>query len=288
MTIIRGILGVCLIGGLTRIGYSETQTNTPDWPFFAFDNGVGRDVGWQPDQQATILANLNYDGIGYSGLGNVEQRLTAFEKQDLKVFSFYVPCSLEEPQPLDATTLENLPKLKGTGAILWLLVTGTATEEQAVIRLRTVADLANSHGVKVALYPHDNTYIETGEHALRLVKLVKRGNFGLSINTCHELKAGTGENLAQLVTDSIDHLYLVSINGADRLENPDKEKNWIRLIQPLDQGTFDLKPFLRQLRDSGYKGPIGLQCYLIPGEIETLLERSHTAWAELLARISAD
>jgi sugar phosphate isomerase/epimerase len=288
--IISALFIACPITGFSGIGNCETPSSMreSEWPFFAFDNGVGRDQGWQPTRQAELLSRLGYDGIGYSGLRNVEARISAFNKHDQKVFSFYERCSLDESETLDPDTVENLPHLEGTDAILWLLVTGKSTEEEAVARFRNVADVANKYSIKVALYPHDNTFVETGDHALKLAKLVNRENFGISINVCHELKAGKGENLVQLVKDSIDHLYLVSINGADRVEDPNREKNWSRLIQPLDQGDFDIVPLLEQLRESGYEGPIGLQCYQISGEIEAILQNSISAWNELLSKSASD
>ena len=35
------------------------------WPFFAFDNGVGRGK-WAPEKQAATLKALGYDGISYN------------------------------------------------------------------------------------------------------------------------------------------------------------------------------------------------------------------------------
>lgn len=273
---------ICLTSLTAWPGHAETQQNLPQgWPFFAFDNGVGRDHDWQPALQAELLARLGYDGIGYSWVRNVEARKKAHAERNQKIFSFYEPCYLEADEPLDATTMENLSALKGTDSILWLLPVGTCSEDEAVERFRRVADLAAEHGIRVALYPHNNTFVETGARALELVRLVNRDNFGMSINLCHELKAGTGDQLTQLVKDSILHLYLVSINGADNVDDPSREKDWARLIQPLGEGDFDVRPLLEQLRDSGYHGPIGLQCYMIPGDIEANLKKSIAAWREL-------
>ena len=70
-----------------------------------------------------------------------------------------------------------------------------------------------------------------------------------------------------------------------RFSNSLAEKNWSRLIQPLGEGDFDLVPFLRQLHASGYRGPIGLQCYQVQGEVDVLLNKSMDAWRALLAQI---
>jgi hypothetical protein len=38
---------------------------------------------------------------------------------------------------------------------------------------------------------------------------------------------------------------------------------------------------LKQLADGGYQGPIGLQCYAIPGDPRENLQRSIQAWRRL-------
>jgi len=69
-------------------------------------------------------------------------------------------------------------------------------------------------------------------------------------------------------------LFLVSINGADH------KGGWDKLIQPLDRGEFDVRTFLEQLRDVGYTGPVGLQCYNVKGDLRENLQRSMKAWKE--------
>jgi sugar phosphate isomerase/epimerase len=265
---------------------ADQSNKIPKWPFFAFDNGVGRDKGWTPDQQATLLAELGYDGIGYTGLENLETRLTAMDAHGLKVFSIYEQFSLENPEPIPAERLVKFKQLKGTGAILWLTVNGYRSEVVAINWFRKVAGNAAQYGMKVAIYPHDDTYVDTGEHALKLAKIVDRPNFGMSINVCHELKAGKGGSLIPLIHAAGEKLLVVSVNGADDLTDPRNEKNWDRLIQPLGRGNFNLVPFFNSLRESGYEGPIGLQCFRIQGEIRDVLSESRATWSSLLSSLS--
>ena len=45
---------------------AASAAETPEvWPFFAFDNGVGRGV-WPPSEQAETVKSLGYDGIHYN------------------------------------------------------------------------------------------------------------------------------------------------------------------------------------------------------------------------------
>ena len=242
--------------------------------FFAFDNGVGRGQ-WSPQQQADLLKELGYAGIGYTGTDNLTERLRIFKSRGLRVFSLYVYCYPGREEAYPPQLIEALKHLKGTGAMLWLTVQGKTTDQEAVPILSELADAAALYGVKIALYPHFGFYVATTRDALRLAKMTNRKNVGVSINLCHELRAGNATQLGDIVKEAGARLFLVSINGAD------KDGDWSKLIQPLDRGEFDVRPFLMQLKAGGYTGPIGLQCYNIKGDIRENLQRSLTAWNEL-------
>ena len=126
------------------------------------------------------------------------------------------------------------------------------------------------------LYPHVGFYVSTNADALRVVKKVDRKNVGTSFILCHFLKQHDEAEMEQVIRQSLPHLMLVSINGADSGDT--RNMGWERLIQTLDRGTFDNARLLRLLDASGYKGPIGLQCYSIKGDIRDNLKRSKQAW----------
>ena len=247
-------------------------------PFFAFDNGLGRK---SPDEQAVLLKQLGYDGIGYTGTGNFAGRKKAFDEQGLKIFSLYVQSFVDKPDAYEAGLLEALPQLKGTGVDLWLTLRGKAPDDTAAVRLvREIADAAAVHGVRIALYPHKDFFVATADDALRIVKQVDRPNVGLTINLCHELAAGNAARMDAIVKASAPHLFYVSINGADH------SGGWPELIRPLDEGKFDVAAFLKSLGAAGYKGPVGLQCFQVPGAPEDHLKRSFAKWQEIRALIA--
>lgn len=82
--------------------------------------------------------------------------------------------------------------------------------------------------------------------------------------------------------EALPYLEMVSINGAEHAGE------WDRLIQPLDRGAFDVFGLLKKLHASGYKGPVGLQCYKVPGDREENLKRSMTAWRTFANRIASE
>ncbi len=269
----------------SRLAAQEASAHGPlDNPFFAFDNGVGRaELG--PDQQAALLKELGYDGIGYTGTDNLAARMRAFDRQELKIFSLYVGARVGPDGPqYDEHLADAILALRGRDTILWLFIQGKATdaEQQAVAVTREIADLAAAASLRVALYPHYGFYVDRVEAAVRVAKKVERDNVGVTFNLCHFLRLGDQPNLDLRLRESLPYLSLVSINGADR------EGGWDRLIQTLDRGAYDVYGFLRKLKALGYDGPIGLQCYNVPGDPRENLRRSMAAWKQFGRRLEED
>lgn len=248
-------------------------------PFFAFDNGAGRVQKWEPEKQAAVLKELGYAGIGYTGVNDLTARQASFKAVGLRIFNVYVPVYVDRPAACDPQLVESLPQLAASDTAVWLTVQGKApNDERAVAIKRELADAAALHGVRIVLYPHKGFFVATAEDALRIIGQAKRPNVSLTINLCHELAAGNADRMGSIIQLCAPHLALVSINGADR------SGGWDELIRPLDEGSFDIAAFLGQLDRADYRGPIGLQCYNIRGDPETMLRRSITAWRRLTSK----
>lgn len=249
--------------------------------FFAFDNGVGRGE-LTPVQQATMLKELGYGGIGYTGTAQLAERQRAFAEAGLAITSLYVACRLGSPPSCDSGLLESLPLLKDRGIALWLTVHGQGDDDAAAAAVRVVAEPAAALGIPVALYPHHGFRVATAEQALPIVEKVALPQVGLSLNLCHELRAGNGPRLSAIIRATAKHLRMVSINGAE----PSGD-TWAVLIKPLGDGGFDVLGVLRELNAVGYTGPIGLQCFAVPGDQRTNLQRSLATWRQYRAALAA-
>jgi sugar phosphate isomerase/epimerase len=249
--------------------------------FFAFDNGINRGK-LTIEQQAQTLKDLGYAGIGYSGVTDLPKKVKAFKDKGIKVFSTYVWCSpSSKKRTYDPKLIDAMKQLEGTGVVLWMTVNGKTDDEKAVALIRELADKAAKHGVRIALYPHLGNYIATTTQAIRLVKKIDRKNVGISINLCHELKAGCGPKLPEIIKAAMPYLFMVSINGADH------KGGWDKLIRPLGEGEFDVLGFLKTLCAEGYRGPIGLQCYAVKGDQKENLARSLATWKTYQKKISS-
>ena len=269
-------LAFCL--GSALLPAAETGGEaTLDNPFFAMDTAVG---GAAPNAQAEMLKELGYAGLSCSLNSDIPAVLKALDRRGLKLFAVYTGARLGAGGPrYDQKLPEVVRQLKGRDTIVWLTLAGNAPngEEQAVEVVHEVADLAQAAGLRVALYPHAGFYMARVADAVRIAKKAERPNVGITFNLCHWLKEGQPEKMIEDIQGAAPHLFVVTINGADR-----DAKNWNRLIQTLDRGDFDVYPFLSALRRAGFRGPVGFQGYGIGGDARENLRRTMAAWQEFV------
>jgi sugar phosphate isomerase/epimerase len=234
-----------------------------------------------------MLKELGYDGIGWSP-AQVPEMLQALETAGLRMFNVYVGVEIDGVNPnipLPILTLVN--QLKGRDTAIWLYVTNKKYprpsdeegDEEAVAMVRQVADRARENRLRVALYPHTGFWLERVQDAVRLTRKVDRNNVGVTFNLCHCLKVGDEPKIAEILEAARPYLFFATINGADHTGD------WDRLIQPLDQGEFDVASVLKTLKRIGYQGPIGLQHYGVKGDVHLRLQQSIKAWRKLSAQM---
>ena len=249
--------------------------------FFAFENGL---ASLPISERIQILKELGYDGIGSARPNNIPERLKQYDKAGLDILSLYVGGKLNDGETghtYDPALAAAITQLKSRETVIELYVQsgGKNSDEQAAVFVREIADLAKASGLNVVLYPHAGFYIDTLSDAVRIAKLSGRDNVGAMFNLCHFLKVEPGADLRATLESAGDLLWRASTNGADA-----EGKDWNSLIQPLDQGTYDQTILLRTLREVGFKGDIGLQCYAVRGDPKSNLKRSIEAWHTHLAK----
>ena len=249
-------------------------------PFFAMDTGLRDGVSRTPAEQARLLKELGFAGVGWSPAQTPEM-LAALDAEGLKMFNVYVGVEIG---PTNRVAPEHIVRvinqLKGRDASLWLYVqskafktpSDEAGDDDAVTMLRDIADRAQQAGLKVSLYPHTWFWMERVQDAVRLAKKADRPNLGVTFNLCHCIKVGDAVRSSDLLDLAKPHLTFVTVNGAD------SEGDWSRLIQPLGQGSFDVAEVLKKLKEIGYAGPVGLQHYGIKGDAREKLGQSIEAW----------
>jgi len=255
-------------------------------PFFALCVSTHDAQYRTPAQQAKLLKELGYDGMAHVWVKGAPQAIKAADDAGITLFQIYVKVSLDPKKPKYNPALKELiQSLKGRKTMLALLISGgkpsdESLDPRAVEIVREIADMAEPAGVKVALYPHTNDWLERVEDAVRIAKKADRKNVGAMINLCHWLKVDDEKNMTPLLKQAVPHLFAVTINGAD---SNSRGGGWDRLIQPLHRGTFDMSKFVKTLHELGYTGPVGLQCFGIKGDVRDNLKQSIEAWRKMSA-----
>ncbi|MHB9007978.1 MAG: TIM barrel protein [Limisphaerales bacterium] len=236
------------------------------------------------EEQAAMLKELGYAGVGHVWLDQVAERLKTLDEAGLKLFQITMTVDVTPGKAAyDPRFKEVLALVKGRRVQFDLLLNGRppsdpSVDPHAVEILREMSDLANDSGAQLLLYPHQSSWVERIEDAVRVAEKVDRPNVGVMFNLCHWLRVDPQRDYRPLLQQALPRLWAVSINGADEF---DPQPGWDRYIQPLDRGNFDVATFLRTLHDLGYRGPIGLQCYGIGGDARDHLARSMAAWRDL-------
>jgi sugar phosphate isomerase/epimerase len=262
--------------------FIAVEARSAPWEFFAMDNGVGRGV-WSPEQQASVLREIGFDGISYNytHAADLARWLGELKSRQLRLYGIYLGAQIGAEPAVPADLPESVALLRGSGAVIWLTLPKPAQpgnhDEQAVQCVRQVADLAATAGLRVVLYPHAGFHIATAEQAWALVHRVERANVGLTVNLAHELAAGNGSRLPAIIRQVAPLLQMVSLNGASDRSGP----GWDNHIKLLGTGDYDVPELLRVLRAVNYTGPVGLQCYNVKGEPRANLAAAHLAWTRL-------
>jgi sugar phosphate isomerase/epimerase len=259
-----------------------------DHRFYAFDNGTGRDQKLPLEQQADLLARTGYAGMGiFTGTQRIPDMLAALDARKLRLLSIYVHSYADgRAEAIDPGIPQAVRDLAGRDTMILLTVQGrgAGAEERAVENVRRVADLAAEHSLRVCLYPHVNFYVETTADALRVMRKAGRPNVGVALNLQHtvafhlERCGGEDFDMARLIRDALPRLWLVSINGITVGKDA-------AVLERLDRGNYDVGRFLSLLHRAGYTGPVSLQAFRIPGDLEDNLARSMAAWKKLLATL---
>ncbi len=208
---------------------------------------------------APMLAELGYSGMAHVGLSGTMEMLEALEKHNQKLLAVYTDLVVDPGnRGYDPQLKQLIPKLKGHGTIVWLVVnsrkykpSSTEGDERAVELLREIADIAKQSGVAISLYPHKGCYAERMEDVVRLAKKTDRPNVGVTFTFCHFLAVDDVKNLDRVLEMARPYLTMVTINGTSGYASG----NLASWIQVLGEGTFDVSVVLKALAEAGLPRP---------------------------------
>ena len=233
------------------------------------------------EQRVRWAKGAGFVGQHHMGLANMAKIIKAHDAEKMRLFAVYFNINVAKGKvPGDLAAA--VEAMKGHKTVLWLQLSGgkastTDLDDKAVAVVRQVGEIAAKGGLRVALYPHTGCYVEKVDDAVRVVTKADRKNVGATFNLCHFLKTEGGKDWKKVLDRAGKKLFVVSISGADV-----DGKNWGKLIQPLDKGTFDMAAFLAYLDKIKFAGPIGVQDYGVAGDPAETLKRSYDAYRKLV------
>ncbi len=216
-----------------------------------------------PEERAAMLERLGFKHFAYDWraehIPTFDAEMEALARHGVKLDAFWVaPGELNRESGLILDVL----KRHGIKAQLWVLldfgqdrVEGAEQQrrvEAAAAKLRPLAEEAAKVGCTLALYNHGGWFGEP-ENQIAIIELLKSqgiANVGMVYNLHHG--HDHLDRFPGLLQKMKPHLLALNLNGMDP-----KGDRVGRKILPLGQGTLDLD-LLRTIRDSGYRGPIGI------------------------------
>jgi sugar phosphate isomerase/epimerase len=255
--------------------------------FYCFNNGVSTlpNAPKSFEAQAALIKRLGFDGLsGHIGDDYFERRAT-LDKVGVEMPEIYWGMTITDEGKIvyKEEIKEIIKDSKDRNLLIALFLNAkkymnnkTEGDKLFVEGIRDLADFAAPYNVKIAIYPHVNNFCEKSAHSVKMAKMINRDNVGVIFNTCHLLKVEGEKGWKKKAKKALPYLLMVSINGADSGDT--KNMGWDRLIQPLGEGTFDTYKLVKFLKDHGYDGKFGLQCYNIKQDCEVVLTKSINTW----------
>lgn len=211
-----------------------------------------------PEERAEMLERLGLTGLAYDYRGEhiptFDDEFAALARHKVRFTAFWCGgVSLNDPlKGSIELALETLKRNK-TSADLWVLIDEgplkDLPQEENVSKtakaIKTIADEAKKTGCRVGIYNHGGWFGDP-TNQIAIVKQTMAENVGIVYNFHHG-----HEHLDQFPTlfnEMLPYLQCVNLNGM-RKGGPK--------ILPIGDGDDDLM-LLKMIKDSGYKGPIGI------------------------------
>ena len=279
-------LCILILFALPLTLFAEDTNDLHKREFFALCMDTHDEKQRTIEEQNTMLAELGFDGVAHLWIDKLEERVASAKTSKLNVAQIYFQINLSQNPPFDQNLEKVLPCLKGGKTQLALLIYGgkpsdESLDDKAFDIIRDIVRIAESNDVKVVLYPHVGAWNETVADNVRMAKRFPEKNVGVMFNLCHWVAIDKSENLRKTLELAMPYLACITINGTDTPEEIQSRADRAGWLQPLDAGSFDQKMLMTLFDELGYRGPVGLQCYGIPGDAKVHLERSMKKWRDL-------
>lgn len=232
------------------------RTNLIAWCIVPFD---AKKRG--PEERAVMLEKLGFKHFAYDyraeHIPTFASEIAACHRHGVSIDAWWFPTTLND----EAKLILNVLRQQKVKAQLWVMGSGNPTktpEEQRArvgaeaARIRTIAEAAAPLGCTVALYNHGSWFGEP-ENQIQIIEHLQREGI-TNVGIVYNLHHGHShlDRFPELLRQMKPHLAALNINGMMRDGDATGKK-----ILPLGQGDLDLQ-LLKTIRDSGWRGPIGI------------------------------
>jgi putative heme-binding domain-containing protein len=258
----RAILACLLLQPLLAVRADEAAKPKPQ--LFARENLVA----WcivpfdakkrGPEERAAMLQRLGIRKLAYDyraeHVPTFDAEMQALKKHGIELTAWWFPTTLND----EARQILAVLQRHNVKTQLWVTGGGAPTqspqEQQARVkaeadRIRPIAEAAAKIGCSVGLYNHGGWFGEP-ENQIEIIRQLQLANVGIVYNLHHG--HAHLDRFPELLKKMQPHLYALNLNGMTKAGDQQGKK-----ILPIGEGDLDLS-LLRTIRDSGYRGPIGI------------------------------
>lgn len=205
-----------------------------------------------PEARAEMVAKMGIKKIAYDWrpehVAEFEREILAYQKHGIEMFAFW---GMHD----EAFRLFEKYKLHPQ---LWVMMKGTGDTQEAQVKsaaesLLPILAKTKAIGSQVGIYNHGGWGGEP-ENMVAVCDYMKKNHATDNIGIIYNLHHGHShlDRLPKAIEAMKPHLLCLNLNGMDIAGDTKGRK-----ILPLGVGTQDVK-VLRQIRASGYSGPIGI------------------------------
>jgi len=205
-----------------------------------------------PEARAEMVAKMGIKKIAYDWrqehVAEFEREILAYQKHGIEMFAFW---GMHD----EAFRLFEKYKLHPQ---FWIMMRGTGDTQEAQVKsaaegLLPILAKAKAIGSQVGIYNHGGWGGEP-ENMVAVCDYLKKNHATDNIGIVYNLHHGHShlDRLPKAIEAMKPHLLCFNLNGMDIAGDTKGRK-----ILPLGVGTQDVK-VLRQIRASGYSGPIGI------------------------------
>jgi sugar phosphate isomerase/epimerase len=208
-----------------------------------------------PAERVEMLTRLGFKRYAYDWraqhLPTFDEEVGLLKKRGIELTAVWFPANLGP----EARTLLDVIRKHQVKTQLWVTMGDPGGTDQAAkvgaaaTVIRPIAEEADKLGCTVGLYNHGGWFGEP-ENQVAVIERLKLKNVGIVYNQHHG--HDHLDRFPELLKTMLPHLLALNLNGMVKGGDRAGKK-----ILPLAQGDRDLD-LLKAIRDSGYKGPIGI------------------------------